>query len=281
MNLFIIEDDITTIKILEKVINECQLGNVVGYEMNGDFNLNKLSNRNVDIVLLDLLMPKKDGIKVAKDIKELFPLIKIIMISQVSGKDMIGRAYKNGIEYYIHKPINALELEQIVKKVSQIIKKDRILGEIQNIFNVDDNKKEYKKESLNNQINIILKKIGVIGEIGSEDIVEIVSYLINNNENISKYTVKELCSIFEGNPRNKEQRIRRTINIGLVNLAHIGIEDYLNESFQEYSNTLYNFEQIKREMDFIRGRSKDHGKVNFKKFINGLIYYCEKNMLEK
>ncbi len=71
-----------------------------------------------------------------------------------------------------------------------------------------------------------------------------------------------------------EQRIRRTATIGMINLANLGIEDYMNEVFTEYSNGLYNFEQIKIEMDYIRGKSSKRGKVNLKKFIDGMVYYC-------
>ena len=58
------------------------------------------------------------------------------------------------------------------------------------------------------------------------------------------------------------KRIRRTATAGMINLANIGIEDYMNETFVEYSNGLYNFEQLKTEMDFIRGKTKKRGKVN-------------------
>ena len=33
-------------------------------------------------------------------------------------------------------------------------------------------------------------------------------------------------------------------------------------------------QQIRREMDFIRGKSEVHGKVSLKSFLNSLIFYC-------
>lgn len=54
--------------------------------------------------------------------------------------------------------------------------------------------------------------------------------------------------------------------------TYLGIEDYMNDVFMEYSNGLYNFEQLKIEMDHIRGKGKSRGKVNLKKFIDGLVY---------
>lgn len=89
------------------------------------------------------------------------------------------------------------------------------------------------------------------------------------------YTVKELCSLLSNNPKSMEQRVRRTVFTGMVNLANLGVEDYMNEIFTEYSNSLYNFEQVKKEMDFIRGKSKRRGKVNLKKFIEGMVGFIQ------
>ena len=68
-----------------------------------------------------------------------------------------------------------------------------------------------------------------------------------------------------------EQRIRRTINKGLTNISYMGIEDYMNEIYATYSNSLFNFEDVKAEMDKIRGKNTWGGKVNIKKFIDGLM----------
>ncbi len=82
--------------------------------------------------------------------------------------------------------------------------------------------------------------------------------------------------MFNKNYKSIEQRIRRTALIGMKSLANLGIEDYMNETFLEYSTSLYNFEEIKRQMDFIRGKRNEGGKVNVKKFLEGLIIYCDK-----
>jgi len=45
--------------------------------------------------------------------------------------------------------------------------------------------------------------------------------------------------------------------------------------FTEFSNTLYNFEQVRREMDYIRRKSDKHGNVKIRSFLNALLSYCE------
>ena len=51
-----------------------------------------------------------------------------IMLSQVSNKDMISAAYESGVEFFIQKPINAIEVESVLTKVSQSIAMKRTLS---------------------------------------------------------------------------------------------------------------------------------------------------------
>lgn len=114
-----------------------------------------------------------------------------------------------------------------------------------------------------------------MGEIGSEDLIRVVSFLIKNKIRTSDISIREICARFTNNPRVMEQKMRRTVNIAMTNIASLGIEDYMNETFVEYSNTLFNFEQIKREMDYLRGKSNEKGSINMKKFLSGLCILCE------
>lgn len=289
MNIVIVEDDISVIKILEKIVYDRNLGDIINYAMNGNEGMEKIEIYKPDIVLVDLLMPGKDGLSLVREVKKHNREIQFIMVSQVMSKKMIGKAYEYGVEYYINKPINAVEVENVIKKVEEKIQMNNTLKQIQNIFSQnisltnsnDDNNKNLNEENFSSQeleekIKNLMSKIGVMGEIGSSDILKIVSFLIESKKSMSSYSIKTLCSMFTDNPKSMEQRIRRTATVGMNNLANIGIEDYMNDVFTEYSNVMYNFEQIKKEMDFIRGRNKEHGKVNLKKFIEGMVFCCEK-----
>ncbi|MEK6266560.1 MAG: response regulator, partial [Clostridium sp.] len=216
---------------------------------------------------------------IVKTAKTVRPEMQFIMISQVSSKNMIEKAYENGVEFYIQKPINAVEIETIIKRVSEALVTNRTLSQIQKLFNKDTNILNSNLLKPENEIQIIkniMLRVGIMGEVGSKDIIDITVSLIRNNEDIDKYTLRELFNKFTDNPKSMEQRIRRTISIGMNNIANLGIEDYMNEVFVEYSTGLFNFEQVKKEMDYIRKKSSDRGKGNMKKFIDGMISYCEK-----
>lgn len=275
MKIFIVEDDNNIIRVLEKIVVDRELGQVIGHANDGITGFQEIITLKPDIVLVDLLMPGRDGISLVKETKKVYPAVQFIMISQVSSKDMIGKAYQNGIEYFISKPINAIEVESVIRKVEDKLKMNRKLNQIQSLFSQDKDNIEMEKPSNKaEEIKRIMQRIGIAGESGSQDIYNIVKYLVDTEQNMSCYMVKELCSKFTDQPKTMEQRIRRTAMVGMVNLANLGIEDYLNETFTEYSNGLYNFEQVKIEMDHIRGKSSKRGKVNIKKFFDGMVFYC-------
>ena len=274
MRILIVEDDNNIIRILEQIIVDQDMGDVVGKLNDGSNILESIRILKPDIVLVDLLMPVKDGITILKEAVEVFPNLHFVMISQVSSKDMIAKAYESGVEYYISKPINAVELRVVLNKIREKIQMKEKLEQIQRVFH-DGKENPSQKTNLSDKRDAalrVMQKIGIMGEAGSKDILDIVTYLIDNDKIMSDYTVSEICKKFDENPRTMEQRIRRTATTGLVNLANLGIEDYMNDVFMEYSNGLYNFEQLKIEMDHIRGKGKSRGKVNLKKFIDGLVY---------
>ena len=237
-----------------------------------------------DIVIADLLMPEMDGISFVSKAREICPDAVYVMLSQVSSKDMISSAYEAGVEFFIQKPINSVEVESVIRKVCEKLSMQRIVKKMQNIFMEDtftnqaplaSSPSQEQEDLVTSTLRNILQKLGIIGDIGSKDIITVVKYMSEHHELARDITLNELCLQFSDNPKSMEQRIRRTAANGLVNLAHLGLEDYANEVFAEYSGTLYNFEQVRKEMDYIRGKSDKHGNVRIRQFLNALCAYCE------
>lgn len=276
MDILIVEDDINIIMILEKIVKERNLGNVIDYVQDGSLAKERINTLNPNVVLVDVLMPGKDGITLVEEVKKENPDIQFIMISQVTSKDMIGKAYEKGVEYYVTKPINAVEIESVIKKVKEKINISSTLNKIQNLIGDNSKKDTVNKENYEVKIKRIMHNIGIMGEAGSKDIINITKYLLETEKSISNITMKELLKKFSDNPKSMEQRLRRAAKNGMTNIANLGIEDYMNEYFIEYSNGLYNFEQVKAEMDYIRDKSSKKGKVNLKKFIDGMVFYCKR-----
>lgn len=282
MKIYLIDDDPNILNILKIIIQTRNLGEICGLCGSPVDALEDLKYIKPDIVMVDLLMPGMDGITFVGQAKARYPDIGYIMLSQVSNKDMISSAYESGVEFFIQKPINAIEVENVLSRVIQSITMKRALSSMQNIFaasmqDVMPKAPAQKKEPAHiTKAKDILQRLGIIGEIGSKDIINVVDYMITHRDIASDMTLTELCAQFSDTPKSVEQRIRRTANTAMVNLAHLGLEDYSNDTFMEFSNTLFNFEQIRTEMDHIRGRNLKGGNVKIRNFLNALVSYCYK-----
>lgn len=274
MRYYIADDDVNIVKILTDIIEESMSGEIVGFSNDGETALREIIMSNPDIILVDLLMPKIDGNTLVKEIKKLKSRINIIMISQVSDIDLITEAYNSGIEFFISKPINRIEVEKVTSKLVEKIEMENMLRDIKRVFK-DISTHQNVKRDKTNEIKYILGMIGMLGEKGTNDIIKICSYLLESGKYYDECSLKDLCKILGENPKTIMQRIRRATKTGLTNLAHAGIEDYDNEAFQKYSNLLYNYENVKAEMDYLRGKRKDGGKVMLNKFFEGLILQCD------
>ena len=281
MRIYIVEDDISVINILEDIIENYDLGEICG-DCGGDIpDISHILRCQPDVVLVDFLMPVMDGVQLVSEIRKYNSNIKFIMISQVSSKDLIAKAYSAGINFFISKPINLIEVQTILKNISQQIENERMLQNIRKMFispaaaspaaPQQPAESEYAKK-----LRIILSRVGMSGEKGSEDIIRICMHLKDNSISINSISVGQMCEAVSDSPKSMEQRIRRAIAAGMNNIAHMGIEDFMNDTFMAFSATLFSFEDVRTEMDFIRGRSKYNGKVSIKKFIDGLMLEADR-----
>lgn len=273
MRFYILDDDITVVKVIENLIEEYNLGDVVGTSTNSEFAVDEILQKEPDIVIVDLLMPHIDGNLLVKSVKDANPMIHFIMISQVSNKTMVSKAYQSGVSFYIHKPLNRTEIKMVLENLIKQIELENNFKLIEKMFR-GLNQKEAKPSGKPDQIKRIrgiFSRLGIMGEKGGEDVIVICEYMLERDISSFDFKVRDICELLSDNPKAMEQRLRRAINRGLINLANVGIEDYMNDNFMRFSNSLYDFENVKAEMDFIRGKRPNGGKISVKKFIDNML----------
>lgn len=280
MRIYIIEDDISIINILEDIIETHDLGEICG-DCGGNVpDIASVLRAKPDVVLVDFLMPVMDGASFVAELRKFNSSIKCIMISQVSSKDLVSKAYMAGVDFFISKPINLIEIKSVLGNVRQQIENQRTLDNIRNMFVAGNVQTEHTplqtEDEYSRKLRIILNKLGISGEKGSADIVKICEYLKNNSADVASVSVGQMCEAVSDSPKSVEQRIRRAIAAGMTNISHMGIEDFMNETFMRYSSTLFSFEDVRIEMDYIRGKSLYSGKISIKKFIDGLMLEADR-----
>lgn len=282
MRFYLIDESPSIISILKTIIQEQSLGQVCGSTVDPLDALEDLERTKPDIVIVDLLMPKMDGITFVKNAKEILSDAIYIMLSQVSSKERIAAAYESGVDAYIQKPVNSIEIGHILRKVVTSMKMMRTIMQMQELVGHMDpispigesveHTPLHKQAEIRERAEDVLRKIGILGESGSRDIVAVVGYLSEYPEDIV-LPLDKLCAKVGETPKTVEQRMRRAAYAGLTSLASLGVEDYANDIFTEYAGSLYQFEQVRKEMDYIRGRSDHHGKVQIRTFLSALLSY--------
>ncbi|WP_079491905.1 DNA-binding domain-containing protein [Maledivibacter halophilus] len=282
----IIDDDVNIRKMMAFLIRKNNLGRVVAELESGEYAVEEILFYNPDIILIDLLLPVKDGIEITKSAKLQNYKGKFIMISQVEDEEMVSKAYESGILFFINKPINNIEAINVIKGVCRNIDLERSVALIKNaVLDIDGVKKSkpMKRMSLDDQIKNIFTDIGIIGSSGTNALKKIIIKIIEIKKMnpSSTYKLQELYeeiskeesleSNHNINRRTIEQRVRRSIQKSLQTIAELGHDDYFNSKFTEYSTSLFDFRQVKQEMRYINNPNEDRGKINIKKFIEGVI----------
>ncbi len=112
--ILIVEDDLNTLEGLAEILTEENYS--VTKARNGKEALEAFSKNGFNLVLIDYLLPDKDGIEVSKAIIEQVPEIKIIMMTAFGSVKNAVNAMKLGIYDYLTKPIDLDELLIIIKR---------------------------------------------------------------------------------------------------------------------------------------------------------------------
>jgi len=284
----IIDDDVSIRRIIRNVIEQHDLGTVVGECADGLEAERLMGECYPDIAVVDLLLPGQDGIELIKRLgSQQSSQASFIMISESRSQPMITQAYQHGIEFYIHKPINVLEIITVINKVKESRKLKQALSLISQATaeyaggTVSKAPTPTKEEDANVQRKVIYKvfsDLGILGEVGAKSIYQMIQLLVESkrlNEDLP-YQLNEIYQRMaqeaQQDTKTIEQRVRRAIAKALLNLANMGVEDYNNDRFQTYSTALFDFSEVRQEMNWVQGKSPYHGKINVKKFIEGLMF---------
>ena len=121
-NILIVDDD-PDVREAVKIVLETQLYQLT-FASNGEECLEQVKKSRPDFIILDLLMPKKDGFEVIKELRgyQSYPRIPILVLTVVK-KEAAGRRYeletalRMDVDDYIEKPIQPDDLIDRVKRI--------------------------------------------------------------------------------------------------------------------------------------------------------------------
>ena len=118
LKVMICDDSMLARKNLINVLKKCGVDNVIQVS-DGQAAVDTYTAEKPDIVLLDVVMPVKDGITALKEIMEFDSAAVAVMVSSVGTQMHIREAVKTGARDFLQKPAS---LEQITSVVERVVR---------------------------------------------------------------------------------------------------------------------------------------------------------------
>lgn len=205
-NLLIIDDNKNLVNMIKEYFKDHADINVTLEASDGveGFRLIEKKQEEYDLILLDLIMPNKDGISILENMKEKGIEKKIIVLTSYNTQDMIRKVSEMGICYFMLKPFELADLEKRIIEVSEGVK---FGGESIDVYH----------NNLQISITKTLHELGVPSHIkGYQYIREGVSLVYEKPEivgGITKELYPEIAKKFDTTISRVERAIRHAIEV--------------------------------------------------------------------
>jgi two-component system chemotaxis response regulator CheB len=151
LKILIVDDSSVFRKVLKEIVVATGVAQAIHTAGNGIEALDRLKYSEIDIVLLDIVMPKLGGLETLKIIKDKHPHIKVIIVSGISDHNikLTVEALSNGAIDVIKKPTSdGVGIEKIKCNLKLIFNQILIGKNTKSTLNILDNEKGYDKNKL-------------------------------------------------------------------------------------------------------------------------------------
>jgi len=217
LNVAIADDNERMINLLESIIKEDSDLELVGQADNGKDIYDIIKEKEPDIVLLDIIMPKVDGLTVMEKVNRDNTIKKhpaFIIVSAVGQEQITEDAFNLGAYYYILKPFdNDMVLNRIKHLKNKNAGRNREIRKISSF----DMKNDYMEKNLELDVTNIIHEIGVPAHIkGYQYLRDSIIMSVEDMEmlnSITKILYPTIAKKHQTTPSRVERAIRHAIEV--------------------------------------------------------------------
>lgn len=218
IKVLMIDDNVSLVDMVREYFSDHKRIEIVNCAYDGEEGLNKIVNSgdSYDLVLLDLIMPKKDGLYVLEELKKKNIVKNIIVETSYNEPKVIRKVSEYGVNYYILKPFELVDLESKILDIFEYVNSKSI-----NLYH----------SNLQISITKMLHELGMPSHIkGYQYIREGINMIYNNPDiigGITKELYPDIASKYDTTVSRVERAIRHAIEVSW----NRGDLDYMEELF--------------------------------------------------
>lgn len=218
IKILMIDDNIKLIDMVKEYFKDSDI-NICLEAHDGEEGIDIITNRqnDFDLIILDLVMPKKDGIYVLKEMKNRGINKKVIVATSYNAAEVIREVSEYGVNYYVLKPF---DLDSLKSRIYDIMNKK-----------IADKNIDFYNSNLQVSITKILHELGIPSHIkGYQYIREAIGIIFDKPEvigGITKELYPELASKYNTTVSRVERAIRHAIEVSW----NRGNLDFMEEIF--------------------------------------------------
>lgn len=198
--LLVVDDNVAMVELIKEYFRESSKIEVTLTAYDGEEALEKIFGEedNYDVIILDLIMPKKDGLSVLEEIKKSQKHKNIIVLTSYNEQDTIRKVGEYGVKYFILKPFDFKDFE---KKILDLVKGNKMQSQVIDLHD----------HNIQISITKILHQLGIPSHIkGYQYIREAIS-LVYTNPNLIGGITKELYPEIGHKYKTSVSRVERAI----------------------------------------------------------------------
>lgn len=176
-------------------------------------------NCSPDAVLLDLVLPNRDGYAVLQDLVKLEKVPKIIVCTALSSSNFVHKAMQIGANYFLVKPCNESDLDSVIKEqvsggaYSANPEQQRVQGVVEQYINTG----RVNQRNIDERISNIFITVGIPAHIkGYQFLREAIKMTIDSPDIINSITKRlypNIADHFSTSPSKVERAIRHAIEV--------------------------------------------------------------------
>lgn len=230
VNVAIADDNERILKILDDMLKNDNEINVVGYAKNGEEAYSVIKNLKPDVILLDLIMPKMDGLTVMDKVNNDGSIEKrpsFLIMSAIGQEAITEDAFNKGASYYIMKPFDC---EIVLNRIKSTKSSSKKMHDARKV-NANETKGDYIERNLENDVTSIIHDVGVPAHIkGYQYLRDAIMMSVNDAEMISSIT-KILYPTIAKKNSTTASRVERAIRHAIEVAWSRGNMDTIDELF--------------------------------------------------